>query len=321
MGNRMAQTSSGRGLRLGYTKRRLLLLGILLLSLYVVLPQIGSLSSGWAALRHANQQYVVVGFAAMMLTYVVAAITYTALSLKRLQYHRTVLVQLTGAFINRLLPAGVGGMGLNAQYLRKSGHSVSEALVVVAANNTMGALAGMLLAGGALASGGAPFYRWRLPVWDWWYAGIIVTLIVLGIVASYSSKWRSAARRSLSGAVRTLSTYRAEPGRLALALVSSIALALLHIFILWCVGQAIGLPLALPAYVVVFSAGTLVGAASPTPGGLIGAEAGLVAAFVTYGVPPSMGLAGALLYRLLTYWLPLLPGAIAFMVIRKRLGL
>lgn len=54
---------------------------------------------------------------------------------------------------------------------------------------------------------------------------------------------------------------------------------------------------------------------------MIGAEAGLVAGFVAYGIPADRALAIALLYRFLTYWLPLLPGFVAFVIVQRRLQL
>ena len=119
-------------------RRRLLLLVVLLVALYVLVPQIGGLSSSLTALRGARPGYALAGLAAMGATYVVAAGTYWFLAKHGLQFGRTTLVQLSGAFVNRLLPAGIGGMGLNAQYLRTAGHSVPEAIAVVGANNAMG---------------------------------------------------------------------------------------------------------------------------------------------------------------------------------------
>jgi uncharacterized protein (TIRG00374 family) len=68
---------------------------------------------------------------------------------------------------------------------------------------------------------------------------------------------------------------------------------------------------------LVFTIGMIVGTATPTPGGLVGAEAGLTGGLITYGVQADTALAAALLYRFLTYWLPLLPGFIIFVRIRK----
>lgn len=56
----------------------------------------------------------------------------------------------------------------------------------------------------------------------------------------------------------------------------------------------------------------------PTPGGLAGVEAGLVGGFMAYGVTATAAIAIALAFRLVTYWLPIVPGAIALYVSRRQ---
>jgi uncharacterized protein (TIRG00374 family) len=68
---------------------------------------------------------------------------------------------------------------------------------------------------------------------------------------------------------------------------------------------------------IVLTIGVAGGTAVPTPGGLGGAEAGLTAGFVAYGLTSNRALAVTLLYRLLTYWLALVIGALAFSVARR----
>jgi len=61
-----------------------------------------------------------------------------------------------------------------------------------------------------------------------------------------------------------------------------------------------------------------IGAVSPTPGGLGAVEAALVAGLIGLGVPPGPAIAGVLSFRLITYWLPVIPGVVAFRVLRRR---
>ena len=63
--------------------------------------------------------------------------------------------------------------------------------------------------------------------------------------------------------------------------------------------------------------GMLAGTATPTPGGLVGAEAGLFTGFTAYGVSVLDAGAAVLLFRLVTYWLPLFPGLLALLAGRK----
>jgi uncharacterized protein (TIRG00374 family) len=51
-----------------------------------------------------------------------------------------------------------------------------------------------------------------------------------------------------------------------------------------------------------------VGSAVPTPGGVGGIEAALTAVLLSFGVDSATAAAIVLLFRLLTFWLPTVPG-------------
>ena len=77
--------------------------------------------------------------------------------------------------------------------------------------------------------------------------------------------------------------------------------------------QALGISLSFAAIVLILSFGVSAGAATPTPGGLGGFEAGLAAALIAYGIDKPSALAAALLYRLISYWLMFVFGGVAFL--------
>ena len=56
----------------------------------------------------------------------------------------------------------------------------------------------------------------------------------------------------------------------------------------------------------------------PTPGGVGAVEAVLLAALTGVGVPSGSALAAVVLYRLATFWLPILPGFAAFRIFTAR---
>jgi uncharacterized membrane protein YbhN (UPF0104 family) len=60
-----------------------------------------------------------------------------------------------------------------------------------------------------------------------------------------------------------------------------------------------------------------VAAASPTPGGLVAMEAALVAGLTALGSSTGAAVAGVLAFRLLSYWLPMLPGWLAHRALRS----
>ena len=63
---------------------------------------------------------------------------------------------------------------------------------------------------------------------------------------------------------------------------------------------------------MVFLAGNALGSAAPTPGGVGAVEAALTVGLIAAGLPKEAAAPAVLLFRLLTFWLPVLPGWLAF---------
>jgi undecaprenyl-diphosphatase len=60
-----------------------------------------------------------------------------------------------------------------------------------------------------------------------------------------------------------------------------------------------------------------VATAAPTPGGLGALEAALIAGLVAAGVDKEIAVPAVFLYRLATFWLPILPGYLCFHWLRN----
>ena len=58
----------------------------------------------------------------------------------------------------------------------------------------------------------------------------------------------------------------------------------------------------------------------PLPGGIGGVEAGMIGAFVGFKVKASLAALAVLGYRTISYWLPTLPGAVAYLRLRHTAG-
>lgn len=301
-------------------RARIALLVIALLFMYLLLPRLGDFSASWSALVDVKFGYVALGMVLVLGTYIAAAGTYRLLAVKKVELFPTVMVQVASAFTNRLLPAGLGGLTINLQYLRRSRHTLAEALSVTGTNNTLGLVGhGVLFVLIATWSRGEVFSRLHLPhvFSNQWLVLAAVLLIALANLFVFK-KLRHYLYKLTDDILINLFRYRAHPLRLLSALICSLALTSLHVGVLYFCSQAIGIHLAIWSIFAAFTVGVLAGTATPTPGGLGGAEAGLVAGLVSYGVASPEALAAALLYRLLTFWLPLLPGLAVFLSIRKR---
>jgi uncharacterized protein (TIRG00374 family) len=60
--------------------------------------------------------------------------------------------------------------------------------------------------------------------------------------------------------------------------------------------------------------------ALPLPGGLGGVEAGMIGAFLAFGTHGSLAILAVLSYRLISFWLPTVPGAAAYLQLRRTVG-
>ena len=82
--------------------------------------------------------------------------------------------------------------------------------------------------------------------------------------------------------------------------------------------RAFGGTLAWPAIAVVYLAGSAIGSVAPTPGGLGAVEAALSAGLTAAGLDGTTAVSAVLLFRVVTYWLPVAPGWVAFQYLQRR---
>jgi uncharacterized protein (TIRG00374 family) len=71
-----------------------------------------------------------------------------------------------------------------------------------------------------------------------------------------------------------------------------------------------------PVIVVAYFIGQL-GNLLPLPGGIGGVDGGMIAAFIAFGVPGGLAVVAVLVYRGLSFWLPTIPGVIAYLQLRR----
>jgi uncharacterized protein (TIRG00374 family) len=300
------------------TKKRVLALIVILLLLYVVVPRLGSFSESFAVMRSAQPGYVVAALAAVVVTFVFAAAIYWSLAFKHLPYAQTVQVQVASAFTNRLLPAGLGTLTLYVQYLRKHGHRLSQAVAVAGMNSLLSLAAHIaILAVVLLVTNDAYPDKVSLPsAGAIWVVAAAIGMFVAANLLVFRTL-RQFAYKITQEVLSTLHFYRERPARVLRALLFCCLLTLSYVTVFYLCVAGVGQDISVAHVFLVFTIGLIVGTATPTPGGLIGAEAGLTGGLIAYGVPADQALAAALLYRFLTYWLPLLPGFIMFIKIRR----
>ena len=293
--------------------------GLVVLGIYVIVPQLGSFHASWGAVKRADSGWIGVAAAFTFLTYLFAAGTYYLLAAKALRYSQLVLVQLAAMFVNKLLPAGVGALGANYAYLRHRRYNLGQAAATVAVNNLLGVVGHLLvvLVSILFFTGHIkPSGFWQQFSWSKLSLGAAVILLALAILVRVVGKeWFGNAMRAVG---EQLASYKQRRLALLGALGTSICLTLCNLLCLGACALALNIHLPFVALVVIFSLGVGGGSAAPTPGGLGGFEGGLFAGALAYHSPAASALALALLYRLVSYWLPLIGGALAFAVSQKR---
>ena len=88
--------------------------------------------------------------------------------------------------------------------------------------------------------------------------------------------------------------------------------------VLWATFHAVAADVPLSVVLMGYLIGQL-GGLLPLPGGVGGIDGGLIGTLVVYGAPAASTAAAVLAYRIILFWLPLLGGAVAFMLLRRAL--
>ena len=256
------------------------------------------------------------------LTYVFSAVGLLGGVGTRLPFATTVEASVASSFVNRVTPANVGGMALNIRYMQKAGVPPAEAATGMGLNVIAGGIVHLgLLVGFFAWAGQSSSTSFSVPGGSKLLVVIAVLLAVAGVVIAtrrgrhlVRSRVGPALRRSLAGVV----SLARSPTRLALLFGGSVGVTLAYIAALACAMSAFDSGTSFAQIGAVYLGASLIAAAAPTPGGLGAIEAALVAGLTGVGVDPAIAVAGVLSYRLVTYWVPILPGWLSFRRLDRR---
>jgi uncharacterized protein (TIRG00374 family) len=300
------------------TKRKWLLLILAAVALYILAPELKLFHESLNAMEHVRLLPLTYVGLYVISTFFLSALTYRLLVGSKYRYTRGLFIEFAGMFTNRLLPAGIGGIGLNFSFLRKQKYSKTEAFAVITTNNLLGLLGHIILSVIILG-----IFHKKIPTINIHYSARelyvgIVCLVIVGVGMLYVIiNFHGHFLRVTHDLMSTISNFSKRPYQLALALLSSIGLTVSNVLALYFCSLALNLHLSLVIVFVVFTFGILLGTASPTPGGLGGTEAGLIAGLVALHVSAANALALALVFRVISFWIPFICGGIVFAVIKK----
>jgi uncharacterized protein (TIRG00374 family) len=135
-------------------------------------------------------------------------------------------------------------------------------------------------------------------------AGIVaVALAVLAFPAG-RRLLRARVAQPLGEVVPRLLQLAQQPRKLAQGIGGALLLSASYILCLDVSVRALGGSLSLAAVAVIYLTGSAVGSIVPTPGGLGAVEAALSAGLRATGMAGAVAISSVLLFRLLTFWLP-----------------
>jgi len=304
----------------GLSARRVALMGgmavLMVVSAVLLAPAIADLPDAWRRLTNGDPRWLAFALGLEALSFLGHAILLRAVAGDgggRIGLRASTEITLAGHAATRLFAsAGAGGIVLTAWALRRAGMDRAEVtrrmttFMVLLYGVYMIALlvGGVGLATGLLHGGGS----------------LAITLVpaALGgavIAVALAAQWLRPPHRLAAGGqgVRD-ALHLIRTGNLGL--LGAIMWWAFDIAVLWAAFRAFGSSPPIAIVVLAYFVGTLANTL-PLPGGVGGVEGGMVGAFAAFGVDPGMALVAVLAYRVYAFWLPIVPGVISYLTLRK----
>ncbi|MEA2146042.1 MAG: putative heme transporter [Solirubrobacteraceae bacterium] len=309
--------------------------------IHFVVPELNALGPTVHRLRDGDPKWLAVGAVLEVLSlagYVALFRTVFSCHGVRIGWKASYQITMAGVVASKLFAAaGAGGVALTVWAVRAAGLSARTVARRVLAFEFLlyGVYAAALIVVGVglrsgLFGGQAP---WTLTV-----VPAILAAVAIALLLSMRALPKDFERRlkPLAGsgrARRVLAQLASAPwtvrGGLSTAfslvgerkpwLIGAVAYWGFDIATLWACFHAFGSPPPVSVIVMAYFLGALANVL-PLPGGLGGVEAGMVGAFIAFGTPTSLALLAVLAYRLISFWLPTVPGAAAYLQLRRTVG-
>ncbi len=304
------------------TGRPLLVVAVVAAATYFVLPLLADLSGVVSQVEAADWWWLPILVITWALTDVGSAIRLAGAVPRRVRAGPLVLCQVASSFAGRLVPAGVGGMELNIRYLQKQAVDPAIAVSSVGRSAVAGIVVHISLIGVFVVwAGRDPFDSIDFPDPHWFALGLAIALgfAAAGLVIPATRRvladrlW-PIMRRALDG----VSEVVRRPTKVVALIGGSTLTSIGDVLALYISVLAFGGGLPLATVGAVYLVGAAVASAAPTPGGLGAIEAALVGGLVAAGLETAVAVPAVFLFRLATFWLPILPGWLSFRWLQRR---
>jgi uncharacterized protein (TIRG00374 family) len=332
--------------RMGLTRKRVLLFGLFVLSalafLYFVLPKLAGLQDTWDRAKTGSPGWLVIAGLLEVVSfggYILLFRTVFVRGYDRINWGVSYQITMASLAATRLFAsAGAGGVVLTAWALRRSGmgrrlvacRMIAFLVLLYAVFMVSLVVFGLGLRVG-IFNGSAPFAVTVIPA----IFGAVVIVIALAMAfvpADFErrlERWAGGSHKHLARVARTVATVPASFAsgvRTAIKLIrerhwgvlGAVVWWFFDIGTLWASFHAFagsGGP-TFPVIVVAYFVGQL-GNLLPLPGGIGGVDGGMIGAFIAFGVPGGLAVVAVLVYRGFSFWLPTIPGIIAYLQLRR----
>lgn len=308
---------------------------------YVVVPRLVGLGPTLRLLRKGDVWWLALGVVLEALSYGGAIVLFRGVFARpdnRIGWKASTEITLAGAAATKVVAtAGAGGIALTVWALRGyglPGAGVATGLVCWEILNYGVYMGAMAVAGFGLwlgvFSGPAPVGLTLLPA----VLAVVVILVVLSMLFVYEPVERFLQLRADRADGRAAARWRrvaALPRAIHGGLVAAIGMVKhrdpsvlgalagwgFDIAVLWASFCAFGHSPPGAVLVMAYYVGQLANVL-PLPGGIGGVEGGMIAALLVFGVQRQLAVLAVLAYRTISYWLPTVPGAIAYWRLHRR---
>jgi uncharacterized protein (TIRG00374 family) len=325
------------------TRRRFVLGVVLIVAvvalLYYGLPRLAGLDETWHRIEQGDPWWLalaalftVLSFAGYVLLFQYVFVDGGA----RIGLGESYQITMASLAATRIFAAGgAGGIALTAWAMRRSGmprRTVADRTIVFLVLTYAVYMAAMLVVGlglrFGLLPGPAPFGLTVVPAV---FAGVAMALTLLLSLTPTDLQRRLDAGAARGGRIgrfvqraATLPASMSAGVRHSIELVRTRNPAVLGAFVywafniavLWAAFRAFGEAPPWPVIVQAYFVGML-GNLLPVPGGVGGVDGGMIGALIAFGVDGGLAVVAVLTYRAFAFWLPTIPGAVAFFQLRR----
>jgi undecaprenyl-diphosphatase len=307
-----------------HLKKRAILefIGFGLLTTFVIFQR-DILQESFATVLEVESLYFVLLLSCYWFLLPLTALSYKLISPKpkKINFRTTVLAHLAGSGPGRIIPGGIGNLSIGALHLKKAGLTIEQGIGVVITNNIFGLISNVSLLVGVLVARPETLsiVTTNISIDQIFISLALVVMLVVGI------QWLLHARGTRREVSKTIVQWRLvlrhflhQPRKVFGVLIIGLLVALIHTFMLDLSAYALGVPLGITDALVALSFGIVVGGVFPTPGGVGGVEAGITAALIVFNYDVATATSIAVLFRVATYWQPLIPGTLSYLYLRER---